>query len=108
MRKIIIIVSIVLLAAVLSFAGGKQEAKEKATEKVVISFPHMNAVGDPIDQTAQKFKQLVESKNSMVEVKVYPAGQLGDDKRAEQWYTCISRLSFRRRTATMGSFRAGR
>ncbi|MFO7555864.1 MAG: TRAP transporter substrate-binding protein DctP [Desulfobacterales bacterium] len=50
--------------------------------KTVITFAHMNAAGDPIGMTAQKFKELVEAKvGSQVEVRVHPAGQLGDDKQ---------------------------
>ena len=53
-----------------------------AADKSVITFAHMNAVGDPIDQTAQKFKELVESKTDKAEVRVFPAAQLGDDEQS--------------------------
>jgi tripartite ATP-independent transporter DctP family solute receptor len=50
--------------------------------KTVITFAHMNAAGDPIGMTAQKFKELVEAKvGDQVEIRVHPAGQLGDDKQ---------------------------
>jgi len=84
MKKHLMIVAILCCLSVLAFAGGQKEGKtegEAAAEKIEITFPHMNAVGDPIDQTAQKFKELVESKNPRVVVNVYPAGQLGDDKQ---------------------------
>ncbi len=67
---------IILIAAVLSLPANSVLAK-----KIVITFPHMNAVGDAIDKTAQKFKELVESKSDNVEVRVHPAGQLGDDEQ---------------------------
>ena len=79
MKKIFAVLVLCLLAAPLLIAGG-QSAKPQ--EKIVITFAHMNAVGDPIDRTAQKFKELVEAKvGDQVEVRVHPAGQLGDDKQ---------------------------
>lgn len=50
--------------------------------KIVITFAHMNATNDPIGLTAEKFKELVEAKvGDQVEMRVHPAGQLGDDKQ---------------------------
>jgi tripartite ATP-independent transporter DctP family solute receptor len=79
MKKILLILLVCALAAPFVFANGQAAASE---EKIVITFAHMNAVGDPIDRTAQKFKELVEAKvGDQVEVRVHPAGQLGDDKQ---------------------------
>jgi tripartite ATP-independent transporter DctP family solute receptor len=79
MKKILVILIVCLFVAPFVFAGGQQAGP---AEKIVITFAHMNAVGDPIDKTAQKFKELVEAKvGDQVEVRVHPAGQLGDDKQ---------------------------
>ena len=79
MKKILAVLVLCVLAAPFLVAGGQAAGPQ---EKIVITFAHMNAVGDPIDRTAQKFKELVEAKvGDQVEVRVHPAGQLGDDKQ---------------------------
>jgi tripartite ATP-independent transporter DctP family solute receptor len=79
MKKILVVLLVCLVAAPFVFTGGQKAGSE---EKIVITFAHMNAVGDPIDRTAQKYKELVEAKvGDQVEVRVHPAGQLGDDKQ---------------------------
>jgi len=75
---VVLIVFFVL--AQLTFAAGQKD-DSAAEEKIVITFAHENAVGSVIDQTANKFKELVEAKSDKVEVRVFPAAQLGDDQQ---------------------------
>lgn len=82
MKKLFGLLALALLSAGILFAGGQGGEGEGAPqETIMISLSHMNALGTPVDLAAQKFKELVEAKsNGRVEVRVYPAAQLGDDK----------------------------
>lgn len=80
MRKLLLVLILLLLTA-LMFAGGQQSGEETG-EQITIRFAHHNAVDSPLDKAAQLFKELVESDTKgRVEVKVFPAGQLGDAKQ---------------------------
>lgn len=61
------------------------QKKEKKDEKVVIKYTHGLGEDDPHHLTALKFKELVEKySNGKVEVKIYPADQLGSEQRGFQ------------------------
>ena len=70
------LITAVLAAAVLLFSPAMVKA-----EKIKITFSHENAVGGLVDQTAHKFKELLEAKTDKVEVSIHPAAQLGDDQQ---------------------------
>ncbi len=79
MKKVLFVM---ILCVIGTFLYAKGDIEKPLEDKpIVITFAHMNAVGDLIDQTAQEFKRIVESKTDNVEVRVHPAGQLGDGKQ---------------------------
>ena len=65
-----------LAAAAAEGLAGTALAQDK-----VIKFANQNAVGHPIVQGMEKFKEVVE-KNSggKIKVNIFPSGQLGSDK----------------------------
>jgi TRAP-type transport system periplasmic protein len=82
MKKVIFLLLVSFAAVTMMYAGAQQEGAAEDAEPIVLTFSHMNAVGTPTDLSSNKFKELVEAKtNGRVEVRVHPAGQLGDDKQ---------------------------
>ena len=82
MKKVIFLLLVSFAAVTMMYAGAQQEGAAEDVEPIVLTFSHMNAVGTPTDLSSNKFKELVEAKtNGRVEVRVHPAGQLGDDKQ---------------------------
>ncbi len=58
-----------------------QPALAQTGGKIVLRFPHIQPATDPVGQTATDLAELVAKKtNNRVEIKVYPAGQLGGEK----------------------------
>lgn len=58
-----------------------QSAAPKA-QPVTLKLAHLNAVGHPTDQGAQKFVELVQQKSGgSVKIEVFPASQLGTEKQ---------------------------
>jgi tripartite ATP-independent transporter DctP family solute receptor len=48
-----------------------------------LRFAHHHAVGGQVDQTAQKFAEIVNTKsNGSIQIKVFPAAQLGQEREA--------------------------
>lgn len=87
MRKKIVLISVaVLLTLSLVVTGcGNKPATSGADQKVVIKYTHGLPESDPHHWTALKFKELVEKySNGKVEVKIFPAGQLGSEQRGFQ------------------------
>ncbi|MBI1736987.1 MAG: TRAP transporter substrate-binding protein [Candidatus Rokubacteria bacterium] len=49
--------------------------------KIVLRFPHIQPATDPVGQTSTDLAELVAKKtNNRVEIKIYPAGQMGGEK----------------------------
>jgi TRAP-type transport system periplasmic protein len=56
-------------------------AAAQTPAKIVLRLPHIQPATDPVGQTATDLAELVAKKtNNRVEIKVYPAGQLGGEK----------------------------
>jgi len=67
-------ISLFVFLAVLCLSVVSSEAK------VTIKLPHENAVGGPLDEAFNYFaKRAGELTNGDIEVKIFPAGQLGDE-----------------------------
>ena len=67
-----------IVAALLASCGGSSEQ-----QVYVIKFPHVTAPATPKGQTAQRFKELAESRfPGRVRVEVYPSAQLMEDSDA--------------------------
>lgn len=57
------------------------DAEGSKDEKVVINIAYGNQPGEPIDQLANKWKELAEEKSGgKIELKLYPSSQLGSEK----------------------------
>lgn len=81
------VVLILSLSLVLTGCAGSKDASKDAAkdEKVVIKYTHGNGENDPHHLVALKFKELVEEySEGKVEVRVYPADQLGSEQRGFQ------------------------
>jgi TRAP-type transport system periplasmic protein len=77
-KKILIL--ILILAPAVAFAGGQGEM-ESEDEVIVMKMAHQGAVDGHEDVLAEYLKQrLEEETNGKVEVRIFPAGQLGDER----------------------------
>ncbi len=53
----------------------------QAGEKIVMKFGHVGPPGNPYDLGAKEFaKKVAEKTKGAIEIKIYPAGQLGEDR----------------------------
>jgi tripartite ATP-independent transporter DctP family solute receptor len=81
MIKIVMAVSILLVAFAPVFAGGGGEAVTNETKQYVAKLAHSNVETDPLHITAQKVKELFEQQtNNRIRVDIYSNAQLGDDQ----------------------------
>ena len=86
-KPMMLILSILLLAT-LAACGSDEKAtstdagEDKDTdEKISINLAYGNQPGEPLDQQANKWKELVEEKSEgKLELKLYPSSQLGSEK----------------------------
>ena len=77
MKKVVALLFVVLATFAMLFAAG---AKERATEKITMSIPEINADSDLACQMLVKFGELVEERsNGRIEVNVFGSGQLGGE-----------------------------
>lgn len=76
---IILVLSLVIGCATNSNDTAKTSEKVKEVEqKYIISIGHVNSIGSDSDKACNKFKEVLEAKTEgQIEVKVFPAEQLG-------------------------------
>jgi tripartite ATP-independent transporter DctP family solute receptor len=73
MKKLLIVLLILICLSFMTYA--------EAESATIIKYSHMNAIGSHIDIVANRFKELLETEtDGKVEVRIFPAGQLGDEK----------------------------
>lgn len=73
--------AVVLGVALAILVGPWIPVSAQAPGKIVLRFPHIQPATDPVGQTVIDLAELVARKtNNRVEIKVYPAGQLGGEK----------------------------
>lgn len=59
----------------------KSGAAATGAQKILLKYGEINPDGHPITEGAKEFARLVKEKsNGRIEIQVYPAGQLGDEK----------------------------
>ena len=83
MRKVVVaLLALVMLVGTGSvlFANGVQESDSGSQEQIVIKFAHVLQTDHPYHQMALKFKEELERADSRVEVQIFPAGQLGNER----------------------------
>jgi len=81
------LVLILSLSLIITGCGGSNDSSKNAPkeEKVVIKYTHGNGENDPHHLVGLKFKELVEEySKGKVEVRIYPADQLGSEQRGFQ------------------------
>jgi len=78
----VLFIALTLVIAACSDANGTDSSNPNSDEKtVVINVAYGNQPGEPIDQLANKWKELVEEKSEgKLELKLYPSSQLGSEK----------------------------
>lgn len=78
-KKIFALFLMVCILILICVAGKQEEAE--ATEKIVLKYAHMAALKSHHDKVADQFKELLTKETEdKVEIQIYPAGQLGDEK----------------------------
>lgn len=83
MKKALLVMSAVLMTAALFANGGKDSGG--AGKKITLRYAELNPDGHIMDQCGDKFAELVAQKSGgRIEIQVFPAGQLGDEKTMYQ------------------------
>jgi C4-dicarboxylate-binding protein DctP len=72
-----------LASALAGCGGGSDSAGSNEQQLYVIKFPHVTAPATPKGQTAERFKELAETRfPGRVRVEIYPSGQLMEDSES--------------------------
>jgi len=84
-NKLVFGLFVILLLTILGACSSEKELGTTATaeekEKYEINIAYGNQPGEPIDQLAQKWKELAEEKSDgRIELKLYPSSQLGSEQ----------------------------
>ncbi len=82
MKKMIFFVVIIMLAGLPSmlFATGAEESDSGDQEPIVLKFAHVLQTDHPYHEMALRFKEELERAAPRVEVQIFPAGQLGNER----------------------------
>lgn len=76
-----VVACLLLLAGSFVFAAGTAESGPTKEKPLVITFADHNAIGSLLNQSAERFKEILEAEtDGRVQVRYFPASQIGDQR----------------------------
>lgn len=76
-----LMLSVCIAGTMLGGCGGKSSSSQSSEKKVTLKYAELNPDNHPMTIAANEFAKIVKDKSKgRIEIKVYPSGQLGDEK----------------------------